>query len=63
MWRLGAPLETRVAIPALLQRFGRLELMVPAEKLRWRPHIGLRGGGAAALVTPTIAAVRRSAHR
>ncbi|AKJ05014.1 cytochrome P450 PksS [Archangium gephyra] len=43
---LGAPLarlEARVAIPALLRRFPRLDLAVPAEKLRWRPHIGLRG--------------------
>lgn len=43
---LGAPLarlEARVAIPALLRRFPRLDLAVPAEKLRWRPNIGLRG--------------------
>jgi cytochrome P450 PksS len=63
---LGAPLarlETRVAIPALLQRFDRLELMVPAAKLRWRPHIGLRGVEALPLsVTATGPAVGRSAH-
>ena len=63
---LGAPLarlETRVAIPALLQRFDRLELTVPAAKLRWRPHIGLRGVEALPLsVTATGAAVGRSAH-
>jgi cytochrome P450 len=63
---LGAPLarlETRVAIPALLQRFHRLELTVPAAKLRWRPHIGLRGVQALPLsVTATGAAVGRSAH-
>lgn len=43
---LGAPLarlEARVAIPALLRRFERLELAVPADELRWRPNIGLRG--------------------
>jgi cytochrome P450 len=43
---LGAPLarlEARIAIPALLRRFDRLELAVPAEQLRWRPNIGLRG--------------------
>jgi cytochrome P450 PksS len=62
---LGAPLarlETRVAIPALLQRFDRLELTVPAAKLRWRPHIGLRGVEALPLsVRATGAAVGRSA--
>jgi len=43
---LGAPLarlEARVAIPALLRRFPRIDLAVPAEKLRWRPNMGLRG--------------------
>ena len=43
---LGAPLarlEARIAIPALLRRFDRLELAVPADRLRWRPNIGLRG--------------------
>jgi cytochrome P450 PksS len=56
-------METRIAIPALLQRFDRLELTVPAAKLRWRPHIGLRGVEALPLsVTATGAAVGRSAH-
>jgi len=63
---LGAPLarlETSIAIPALLQRFERLELTVPAEKLRWSPHIGLRGVDVLPLlVTPTGSAVGRSAH-
>ncbi len=63
---LGAPLarlETRVAIPALLQRFERLELTVPAEKLRWSPNVGLRGVEVLPLlVTPTGAAVGRSSH-
>ena len=62
---LGAPLarlEARIAIPALLQRFERLELALPAEKLRWRPHIGLRGVEELPLsVTPTGATVGRSA--
>lgn len=43
---LGAPLarlEARIALPALLRRFDRLELAVPADQLRWRPHIALRG--------------------
>jgi cytochrome P450 len=43
---LGAPLarlEARVAFPALLRRFGRLELAVPAHQLRWGPNVGLRG--------------------
>nr|WP_239576797.1 cytochrome P450 [Archangium primigenium] len=43
---LGAPLarlEARVAIPALLKRFSRLELAVPEKQLRWRPNVGLRG--------------------
>ena len=62
---LGAPLarlEARIAIPALLQRFERLELAVPAEQLRWRPHIGLRGVEELPLsVTPAAATVGRSA--
>ncbi|ATB39831.1 putative cytochrome P450 hydroxylase [Cystobacter fuscus] len=62
---LGAPLarlEARVAIPALLQRFPRLELAVPAEKLRWRPNIGLRGLEALPLsVSPASSAAERSA--
>lgn len=43
---LGAPLarlEARIAIPALLRRFDRLELAVPAQQLRWGPNVGLRG--------------------
>ncbi|WAS96134.1 cytochrome P450 family protein [Nannocystis punicea] len=43
---LGAPLarvEARIAIPALLQRFPGLRLAVPAEKIRWRANMGLRG--------------------
>lgn len=43
---LGAPLarvEARVAIPALIERFPGLRLAVPAERLRWRANLGLRG--------------------
>ncbi|MDC0720245.1 cytochrome P450 family protein [Nannocystis bainbridge] len=43
---LGAPLarvEARVAIPALLQRFPGLRLAVPADQVRWRANMGLRG--------------------
>ncbi|WNG17290.1 cytochrome P450 [Cystobacter fuscus] len=62
---LGAPLarlEARVAIPALLRRFPRLDLAVPAEKLRWRPNIGLRGLEALPLsVSPAGSAAERSA--
>ncbi|MET0405339.1 MAG: cytochrome P450 [Cystobacter sp.] len=62
---LGAPLarlEARVAIPALLRRFPRLDLAVPVEKLRWRPNIGLRGVMALPLsVTPAGSAAGRSA--
>ncbi|OJT26194.1 hypothetical protein BO221_10285 [Archangium sp. Cb G35] len=62
---LGAPLarlEARVAIPALLRRFPRLDLAVPAEKLRWRPNIGLRGLEALPLsVSPTGSEAGRSA--
>lgn len=58
---LGAPLarlEARIAIPALLRRFERLELAVPADQLPWRPHIALRGLEALPLsVTPAGAAV------
>ena len=53
---LGAPLarlETRVALPALLRRFGRLELAVPYEQLRWSPNIGLRGLQALPLAVTT----------
>jgi cytochrome P450 PksS len=54
---LGAPLariEARVAFPALLRRFGRLQLAVPAQQLRWSPNIGLRGLQSLPLsVTPT----------
>jgi len=56
---LGAPLarlEARVAIPALLRRFPRLELAVPAEKLRWRPNMGLRGLEALPLSVSTAGA-------
>ena len=63
---LGAPLarlEARVAIPALLRRFERLELTVPSAKLRWRPHIGLRGVETLPLsVTTTGTAVGPSAR-
>jgi cytochrome P450 len=62
---LGAPLarlEARVAIPALLRRFPRLELAVPAEKLRWRPNMGLRGLEALPLsVSPAGSVAGRSA--
>lgn len=43
---LGAPLarlEARVAIPALLRRFPRMSLAVPASQLRLRSNFGLRG--------------------
>ncbi|MCY1062068.1 cytochrome P450 [Nannocystis sp. SCPEA4] len=43
---LGAPLarvEARIAIPALLQRFPGLRLAIPADKIRWRASMGLRG--------------------
>ena len=53
---LGAPLarlETRVALPALLRRFGRLDLAVPPEQLRWSPNIGLRGLQALPLAVTT----------
>lgn len=60
---LGAPLarlEARIAIPALLRRFERLELAVAAEQLRWRSHISLRGLEALPLaVKPASAAVGR----
>jgi cytochrome P450 len=60
---LGAPLarlEARIAIPALLRRFERLELAVPVEQLRWRPHIALRGVEALPLsVTPARATIDR----
>ena len=62
---LGAPLarlEARVAIPALLRRFARLDLAVPAAKVRWRPNMGLRGLEALPLsVSSAGAAVGRSA--
>jgi cytochrome P450 PksS len=62
---LGAPLarlEARVAIPALLRRFPRLDLAVPAEKLRWRPNMGLRGLEALPLsVSPAGSVAGRSA--
>jgi cytochrome P450 PksS len=62
---LGAPLarlEARVAIPALLRHFPRLDLAVPAEKLRWRPNLGLRGLEALPLsVSPTGSVAGRSA--
>ncbi|MFN8374692.1 MAG: cytochrome P450 [Anaerolineae bacterium] len=43
---LGAPLarlEASVALPALLRRLPKLELAVPAPKLRWRPSLFVRG--------------------
>ena len=43
---LGAPLarlEGRVAIEALIHRFPDLRLAVPAERLRWRAGVSLRG--------------------
>ncbi|GLZ51983.1 hypothetical protein Acsp07_16000 [Actinomycetospora sp. NBRC 106378] len=62
---LGAPLarlEARIALPALLRRFERLELAVPVEQLSWRPHVALRGVRALPLtVTPTTDAALRSA--
>jgi cytochrome P450 len=57
---LGAPLarlETRVALPALLRRFGRLELAVPPEQLRWSPNVGLRGLQALPLKVTTTGSV------
>ncbi len=43
---LGAPLarlEARIAIPALLRRFPKMRLAVPASQLRLRSNLGLRG--------------------
>jgi cytochrome P450 PksS len=43
---LGAPLarlEGRIALQTLVQRFPNLALDVPAEKLRWRHAISVRG--------------------
>ena len=43
---LGAQLarmEGRIAIGKLFERFPGLELAVPAERLRWKKQIGLRG--------------------
>lgn len=43
---LGAPLarlEGKIALDALVQRFPRMRLAVPAAQLRWRGGIGLRG--------------------
>jgi cytochrome P450 PksS len=43
---LGAPLarlEGRIALLALVQRFPRMRLAVPAEKLRWRTSLSVRG--------------------
>ena len=61
---LGAPLarlEARIAIPALLRRFGNLELAVPADQLPWRRHIALRGVEHLPLVvTPAGASAGRS---
>jgi cytochrome P450 PksS len=36
-------MEGRVAIEALIRRFPNLRLSVPAEQLRWRPGVSLRG--------------------
>jgi cytochrome P450 len=60
---LGAPLarlEARIAIPALLARFERLELEVPVESLPWRPHIALRGVEALPLSVGLAPATERS---
>lgn len=43
---LGAPLarlEGRIAIGSLIRRFPDLRLAVPADQLRWRPGVSLRG--------------------
>ncbi|HEX2078395.1 MAG TPA: cytochrome P450 [Longimicrobium sp.] len=51
---LGAPLarlETQVALAALLRRAPGLRLAVPADALRWRRHIFLRGVRELPLVT------------
>jgi cytochrome P450 len=43
---LGAPLarlEGRIALGALLTRFPRLRLAVPAEQLTWRPNVLING--------------------
>lgn len=43
---LGAPLarlEGKIALDALVQRFPRMRLAVPADQVRWRGTIGLRG--------------------
>lgn len=43
---LGAPLarlEAKIALLALVQRFPNMRLAVPAERLRWRGSINLRG--------------------
>jgi cytochrome P450 len=43
---LGAPLarlETGIALGALLERFPRLELDVPVDRLEWRPSMRTRG--------------------
>lgn len=43
---LGAPLarlEAKIALLALVQRFPRMRLAVPADQLRWRGSLNLRG--------------------
>jgi cytochrome P450 len=43
---LGAPLarlEGRIALAALLQRFPRLRLTMPADELSWRPNVLIHG--------------------
>lgn len=43
---LGAPLarlEAKIALLALVRRFPAMRLAVPAERLRWRPSVNLRG--------------------
>jgi cytochrome P450 len=43
---LGAPLarlEGRIALQALVQRFPRMRLAIPEQRLEWRGTIGLRG--------------------
>jgi cytochrome P450 len=59
---LGAPLarlEARVAIPALLRRFERLDLTMPVEKLPWRRGIALRGVTALPLATDSASGAGR----
>jgi cytochrome P450 PksS len=36
-------MEARLALTALVQRFERIELAVPRDRLRWKPTQSLRG--------------------